>query len=141
MIMTKVLRSGGSLTQEHWKWGSRAIFNFVRYRRVFGAIIQSAAIYSVASISLLVTVFVSPNIAYPTCLDAFPPLIVRLSPLRSRTRISLLTMPVCWRSEYRVRYLRSSSSRWRRSPRLSRSNIAGIQAPRWRPWGVPRHVS
>ena len=93
MIMTKVLRSGGALTQEHWKLGSRAVFNFVRYRRVFEAIIQSAAIYSVASISLIATALVSRNIAYPTCLDAFPPLIVRLSPLCARTRISLLTMP------------------------------------------------
>ncbi|KAM5539577.1 hypothetical protein V8D89_006686 [Ganoderma adspersum] len=75
LIMWKVLRSESSEAQDHWRWHSRAIFNFVRYRRVFEAIIQSAAIYSAASISLLVTTFISPNIGLYACLCVFPPLI------------------------------------------------------------------
>ena len=79
LIMWRVLRQKGSEVQDHWDWHSLAIFNFVRYRRVFAAIIQSAAIYSVASISLLVTTLISPNIGFYACLSVFPPLIVRLS--------------------------------------------------------------
>ena len=79
LIMWKVLRSESSEVQDHWRWHSRAIFNFVRYRRVFEAIIQSAAIYSAASISLLVTTLISPNIGLYACLCVFPPLIVRPS--------------------------------------------------------------
>ena len=79
LIMWRVLRQKGSEVQDHWDWHSLALFNFVRYRRVFGAIIQSAAIYSVASISLLVTTLISPNIGFYACLSVFPPLIVRLS--------------------------------------------------------------
>ena len=94
MIMTKVLRSGGPLAQDHWKWGSRTVFNFVRYLPVVEAIIESAAIYSLASISLIVTAFFSPLVGYFICLDAFPPLIVRLSPMGAHTRTSLLTMLV-----------------------------------------------
>ncbi|KAI1795357.1 hypothetical protein LXA43DRAFT_992439 [Ganoderma leucocontextum] len=79
LIMWRVLRSKSSEAQDHWRWHSRAIFNFVKYRRVFEAIIQSAAIYSTASISLLVTMFISPNIGLYACLSVFPPLIVRPS--------------------------------------------------------------
>ena len=79
LIMWRVLRQKGSEVQDHWDWHSLALFNFVRYRRVFAAIIQSAAIYSVASISLLVTTLISPNIGFYACLSVFPPLIVRLS--------------------------------------------------------------
>ena len=50
----------------------------MRYRRVFEAVIQSAAIYSMASISLLVTMFISPDVGLYACLNVFPPLIVRL---------------------------------------------------------------
>ena len=94
IIMAKVLKSGGGNVQDHWNWGSRALFNFVRYRRVVEAVVQSAAIYSVASISLVVTIFLSPNIGYSACLCVFPPLIVRVSLSSARTRISLLTILV-----------------------------------------------
>ena len=53
------------------------MFNLTRYRRLIEAIIESAAIYSLTSISLLVTSIVSPNIGYTACMCAFPPLIVR----------------------------------------------------------------
>lgn len=79
LLVWRVLRSKGPEVDDSWKWHSRAIFNFVRYRRVFEAIIQSAAIYSTASLSLLITTFVSPNIGLYACLCAFPPLIVRHS--------------------------------------------------------------
>ncbi|KAM5539575.1 hypothetical protein V8D89_006684 [Ganoderma adspersum] len=75
LIMWRVLRQKCSEVQDHWNWSSRVIFNLVRYRRVFEAIIQSAVIYSAASISLLVTMFVSPNIGFYACLSVFPPLI------------------------------------------------------------------
>ncbi|TFK77683.1 hypothetical protein K466DRAFT_607836 [Polyporus arcularius HHB13444] len=39
------------------------------------AIVQSAAIYSTASIALVVTTFLSPNIGYVACLAIFPQLI------------------------------------------------------------------
>ena len=44
--------------------------------RVFESILQSAAIYSVASLSLAVTAFVSPTIAFPACHSVFPSIIV-----------------------------------------------------------------
>ena len=79
LIMWRVLSAKDNEAQEHWRMHSRAAFNFVRYRRVFGAIVQSAAIYSAASISLLVTMFISPNVGLYACLCVFPPLIVRPS--------------------------------------------------------------
>ncbi|CDO76598.1 hypothetical protein BN946_scf184868.g12 [Trametes cinnabarina] len=48
-------------------------------RRVVESVIQSAAIYSVASISFGITSFLSPNIGFPVCHSLFPPVIV--SPL------------------------------------------------------------
>ena len=54
--------------------------------RVFESILQSAAIYSVASISLAATSFMSPNIAFPALHSIFPSVIVRtfyLDPLVS----------------------------------------------------------
>lgn len=44
--------------------------------RVFESILQSAAIYSVASLSLAVTAFVSPTIAFPALHSVFPSIIV-----------------------------------------------------------------
>ncbi|KAI0820484.1 hypothetical protein BC628DRAFT_845695 [Trametes gibbosa] len=48
---------------------------FTMYRKVLGAIVQSAAVYSTASITLLVVVIVSPESAYATCLTFFSPFI------------------------------------------------------------------
>ena len=75
LIMWRLLRSD-MLVHAHWQWHSRAWFNLVRYRRVFEAIVQSAAVYSTASIALVVTSFLSPNIGYVACLSIFSPLIV-----------------------------------------------------------------
>ncbi|KAI0683667.1 hypothetical protein C8T65DRAFT_235247 [Cerioporus squamosus] len=76
LIMWRLLKSD-TLVHAHWQWHSRAWFNLVRYRRVVEAIVQSAAIYSIASIALVVTSFLSPNIGYVACLAIFPQLIVR----------------------------------------------------------------
>ncbi|KAI0700388.1 hypothetical protein C8T65DRAFT_709697 [Cerioporus squamosus] len=43
--------------------------------RAFESILQSAAIYSVASLSLAVTAFISPTIAFPACHSVFPSII------------------------------------------------------------------
>lgn len=45
-------------------------------RRVVESVIQSAAIYSVASISFGITSFLSPDIGFPICHSLFPPVIV-----------------------------------------------------------------
>ena len=45
--------------------------------QVFESILQSAAIYSVASISLAVTAFTSPTIVFPALHSVFPSVIVR----------------------------------------------------------------
>ena len=74
-IMYRVLRSSHQV-QAHWKWHSRTWFNLLNYRRVIQALIQSAAMYSLASISLIITFFLSPNIGYVACLSIFSPLIV-----------------------------------------------------------------
>ena len=75
--MGKLLNSGGDrFVHAHWTWSRRASFNFVRYQRVFEAVIESAAIYSFASLALLITSFVSPNIGYTVCFYLFSPLIV-----------------------------------------------------------------
>ncbi len=52
-------------------------------RRVVESVIQSAAIYSVASISFGITSFLSPDIGFPICHSLFPPVIVSLFPLSS----------------------------------------------------------
>ncbi|TBU24175.1 hypothetical protein BD311DRAFT_766967 [Dichomitus squalens] len=75
LIMWRILNTKGAQTQDHWEWHSRAMFNLVRYRRAFEAIIQSAAIYSMASISLLVTFFLGTEVSFVTCMNVFPPLI------------------------------------------------------------------
>ncbi|KAI8992756.1 hypothetical protein BD414DRAFT_482116 [Trametes punicea] len=46
----------------------------LKYRKVVEAIVQSAAIYSTASISLCVMLFVSPNVGFYACLGVFPSL-------------------------------------------------------------------
>lgn len=45
-------------------------------RKVVEGIIQSAAVYSAASIVLVITVFVSPHVGYVACLNVFPALFV-----------------------------------------------------------------
>ena len=45
-------------------------------RKVMEGIIQSAAVYSAASIVLVITVFESPYVGYLACLNVFPALIV-----------------------------------------------------------------
>ena len=47
--------------------------------RVVESILQSAAIYSVASISLAVTSFLSPTVVFPACHSVFPSVIVSVS--------------------------------------------------------------
>ncbi|KAI0819794.1 hypothetical protein BC628DRAFT_1423440 [Trametes gibbosa] len=44
-------------------------------RRVMESVIQSAAIYSIASIAFGVTSFLSPDIGFPLCHSLFPPII------------------------------------------------------------------
>ena len=80
--MGRLLHTGAdsSLVQAHWSWRRRVSFVFVRYRRVFEAIIESAAAYSLSSIALLVMFFVSPNVGYTICFYSFSPLMVRRIP-------------------------------------------------------------
>ncbi|KAI0632660.1 hypothetical protein C8Q77DRAFT_1059025 [Trametes polyzona] len=65
LIMWRVLRGAGGVQPTR----------FTLYRQVLKAIVQSAAIYSTASIVLLIAVIVSPDSAYATCLTMFPPFI------------------------------------------------------------------
>ena len=58
------------------KWHSRVWYNLKRYHRVLEAIVQSAAIYSMTSIVLAITVFTT-DVGYTPCLLVFPQLIVR----------------------------------------------------------------
>ncbi|KAH9903271.1 hypothetical protein C8Q73DRAFT_45728 [Cubamyces lactineus] len=59
---------------------------FALARTVAEAIVQSAAIYTVASASLLITFFASPHVGYLACLNIFPSLIVSSSiPRNSRS--------------------------------------------------------
>ena len=74
--MWRVLRTIDH-AQAHWEWHSRTWFNLILYRRVLEALIQSAAMYSVASIALVITSFLSPNVGYAVCLSVFSQLIVR----------------------------------------------------------------
>ena len=76
--MWRLLQSD-RLLHKHWRWYSRVWYNIRQYHRLVEAIVQSAAIYSTASIALVVTFFLSPNIGFPMCLSAFSQLIVRLS--------------------------------------------------------------
>ncbi|KAJ2981886.1 hypothetical protein NUW54_g10817 [Trametes sanguinea] len=47
----------------------------LKYRKVVEAILQSAAIYSAASIVLVITYFTSPTVGYNLCVGVFPSLI------------------------------------------------------------------
>ena len=60
--------------------------------RVFESILQSAAIYSVASISLAATSFTSPTIAFPALHSVFPSVIVRVlsSPHLDLARVAVM---------------------------------------------------
>ena len=64
---------------EDGDWKTRAKLNLARYRPVFEAILQSAAVYSTASLVLIITFLASPNVAYYTSLSIFSPLMVSLS--------------------------------------------------------------
>ncbi|TFK88127.1 hypothetical protein K466DRAFT_598915 [Polyporus arcularius HHB13444] len=74
LIMWRLLQADKVLHAD-WRFRSRAWFNIVQYRRIVEAIIQSAAIYSTASIALVMTTFLSPNIGYVACLSVFPQII------------------------------------------------------------------
>ena len=80
LIMWRVLRTYHRDDDcEDADWKTRAKINLVRYRPVFEAILQSAAVYSTASLVLIVTFLTSPNVAYYTSLSIFSPLMVSLS--------------------------------------------------------------
>ncbi|KAJ8480958.1 hypothetical protein ONZ51_g6305 [Trametes cubensis] len=76
-------------------------------RMVAEAIVQSAAIYTVASTSLLVTYFVSPNVGYLSCLNIFPSLIglvfsfIVLRVAKRRPKQDLDSMP--WQTQRNTR--------------------------------------
>ena len=71
--MTPILQSGGNI-QDYLPYNASA--RSIKWR-VAESILQSAAIYSITSISLAVTSFVSPTIAFPACHSVFPSVIVR----------------------------------------------------------------
>ncbi|KAI0652918.1 hypothetical protein C8Q70DRAFT_690113 [Cubamyces menziesii] len=71
LIMWRILRPSRGATVPPPLFTRR----FALARTVAEAIVQSAAIYTVASTSLLVTYFVSPNVGYLSCLNIFPSLI------------------------------------------------------------------
>ncbi|PIL26556.1 hypothetical protein GSI_12314 [Ganoderma sinense ZZ0214-1] len=75
LIMWRVLRTyHRDDACEDGDWRTRARINLARYRPVFEAILQSAAVYSTASLVLLITFLTSPNVAYYTSLSIFSPL-------------------------------------------------------------------
>ena len=63
--------------------------------RVLESILQSAAIYSVASISLAVTSFTSPTIAFPALHSVFPSVIVRILPSSPLPILISRGLPYC----------------------------------------------
>ena len=75
LIMWRILRANTPRLLGEGR--SRTMLNLTRYRRVVEAIIQSAAIYSIASASLAITIFTSPNFGYLAVSQLLSPLIVR----------------------------------------------------------------
>ena len=61
----------------HELWAQLAMSTVSPNRRVVEAIIQSAAIYSIASASLAITIFSSPDVVYLAVSQLLSPLIVR----------------------------------------------------------------
>ena len=57
-------------------------------RKVIESIVQSAAVYSTASIALVITVLESPTVGYVICLNAFPALIV------SQRELKFVCLPI-----------------------------------------------
>ncbi|KAI0776561.1 hypothetical protein BD413DRAFT_610180 [Trametes elegans] len=76
LIMKRILWPAHSTghVRVHSTGSAGTKFKSVR-RRVVESVIQSAAIYSVASISFGVTSFLSPDIGFPVCHSFFPPVI------------------------------------------------------------------
>ncbi|KAI0742383.1 hypothetical protein C8Q80DRAFT_904402 [Daedaleopsis nitida] len=71
LIMIPILQSGGNI-QDYLPYNASA--RSIKWR-VIESILQSAAIYSITSVSLAVTSFVSPTIAFPACHSVFPSVI------------------------------------------------------------------
>ncbi|KAI0669073.1 hypothetical protein C8Q78DRAFT_993167 [Trametes maxima] len=71
LIMKRILWSQASIREQRAR-GSQ--LKSVRWR-VVESLVQSAAIYSIASISLAVTSFLSPSIGFPACHSVFPSII------------------------------------------------------------------
>ncbi len=84
LIMWRVLRSTEPI--EHTGGGElyprKSLNRIVRWR-VLEALIQSAAVYSAASVALVVTCFVDKEVEYFPCLSFFSPFIVRATQVSS----------------------------------------------------------
>ncbi|KAI0364031.1 hypothetical protein BV20DRAFT_57051 [Pilatotrama ljubarskyi] len=71
LIMKRILWSQGSARERRSRGSQRKTMQW----RVVESLVQSAAIYSAASISLAVTSFLSPAIGFPACHSVFPSII------------------------------------------------------------------
>ncbi|KAH9916581.1 uncharacterized protein BXZ73DRAFT_105774 [Epithele typhae] len=70
-----LLHDAVAIVHPSWSLRERACFNAARHRRVFEAIVESAGIFTLASVTLLITRFVSPKLGYLACMTAMSPLI------------------------------------------------------------------
>ncbi|KAJ8456510.1 hypothetical protein ONZ51_g12083 [Trametes cubensis] len=70
LVMWRILRSGRDATAP-----PAFLKRMSMTRKAAEAIVQSAAIYSIASIALVITYLLSPNMGWSACLNVFPPLI------------------------------------------------------------------
>ncbi|RPD58532.1 hypothetical protein L226DRAFT_572925 [Lentinus tigrinus ALCF2SS1-7] len=96
LIMWRLLRPD-KLLHKDWRWHARAWFNFIRYRCLVEATVQSAAIYSTASVVFVVTSFRSPNIGYYLCRSVCPQLIdvvFGLIVIQLARKSTLVSLPV-----------------------------------------------
>ncbi|KAI0351211.1 hypothetical protein OH77DRAFT_1462363 [Trametes cingulata] len=71
LIMKRILWSQGGARERRARGSQRKTVQW----RVVESLVQSAAIYSAASISLAVTSFLSPAIGFPACHSVFPSII------------------------------------------------------------------
>ncbi|PIL26544.1 hypothetical protein GSI_12302 [Ganoderma sinense ZZ0214-1] len=73
-VLTSVPLMWASLRNSDTAWGPRAAVRFLCSRKFFDAMIQSAALYRVASLSLLVTFHLDPNVLFYPNISILSPL-------------------------------------------------------------------
>lgn len=81
------------IVRRPWEWRPRAPIDILRSQELYDAVIQSAAVYSVASFSLPVTFLIDTNLMFYVNMSILSPLMVRNDAFQATIMGSALTIP------------------------------------------------